>query len=75
MNEIDLKTLLSVYQKKSFDLFTQTVALEAKNLSLSQMLESLNSEIEILKNDNLKLKTKKTSHSQKSNNSDNSGEF
>ena len=64
-----------MYQKKSFDLFTQTVALEAKNLSLSQMLESLNSEIEILKNDNLKLKTKKTSHSQKSNNSDNSGEF
>jgi len=75
MNEIDLKPLLSVYQKKSFDLFTQVVALEAKNLSLSQMLENLNAENESLKSENSKLKSKKSSHSQKLSNSDNSGEF
>lgn len=41
MNEIDFKNLLGSYQQKSFDLFTQVIALEAKISTANQTIESL----------------------------------
>jgi hypothetical protein len=41
MNEIDFKNLLGSYQQKSFDLFTQVIALEAKIATANQTIESL----------------------------------
>ena len=41
MNETDYKNLIITYQQKSFDLFSQVVALEAKNSTLSQLVKEL----------------------------------
>lgn len=41
MSEQELKTLLSVYQQKSYELFTQNIALEAKIINLSSLVEAL----------------------------------
>ena len=39
MNETDYKNLIITYQQKSFDLFSQVVALEAKQVTLSQLVK------------------------------------
>jgi hypothetical protein len=41
MSEQELKTLLGVYQQKTYELFTQNVALEAKVSNLSSLVEVL----------------------------------
>ena len=65
MNENDYKTLIITYQQKSFDLFSQVIALEAKLSSSKQIIEALtlqvnelNSELEILKSKNKKTSIK-----------------
>jgi len=65
MNENDYKTLIITYQQKSFDLFSQVIALEAKLSSSKQIIEALtlqinelNSELEILKSKNKKTSNK-----------------
>ncbi len=45
MNDQDLKYLLLSYQQKSFDLFTQLVASEAKNKNLNDIVENLKKQI------------------------------
>jgi len=63
MNENDYKSLIIVYQQKSFDLFSQVVALEAKMATSYQLIESLTLKINELKSEieNIKTKNKKTS--------------
>lgn len=75
MNENDYKTLIITYQQKSFDLFSQVIALEAKLTSANQIIESLMKQVNDLNTEleNLKTKTKKTSS--KVSDSLNSGEF
>ena len=48
MNETDYKNLILAYQQKSFDLFSQTVALEAKQATLSQLVKDLTEKVEDL---------------------------
>ena len=48
MNETDYKNLIISYQQKSFDLFSQVVALEAKQVTLSQLVKDLTAKVEEL---------------------------
>ena len=48
MNETDYKNLIITYQQKSFDLFSQVVALEAKQVTLSQLVKELTEKVEDL---------------------------
>ena len=48
MNEQDYKSLIITYQQKSFDLFSQVVALEAKQSTLSQLVKELTEKVEDL---------------------------
>ena len=48
MNETDYKNLIIIYQQKSFDLFSQVVALEAKQSSLNQLVKELTEKVEDL---------------------------
>ena len=48
MNETDYKNLIITYQQKSFDLFSQVVALEAKQATLSQLVKELTEKVEEL---------------------------
>ncbi len=48
MNETDYKNLIVTYQQKSFDLFSQVVALEAKQASLNQLVKELTEKCEDL---------------------------
>ena len=48
MNETDYKNLIIAYQQKSFDLFSQVVALEAKQSTLSQLVKELTEKVEDL---------------------------
>ena len=48
MNETDYKNLIITYQQKSFDLFSQNVALEAKQTTLSQLVKDLTEKVEDL---------------------------
>ena len=48
MNETDYKNLIITYQQKSFDLFSQVVALEAKQVTLSQLVKELTEKVEEL---------------------------
>ena len=48
MNETDYKNLIIIYQQKSFDLFSQVVALEAKQASLNQLVKELTEKVEDL---------------------------
>ena len=48
MNETDYKNLIITYQQKSFDLFSQVVALEAKQVTLSQLVKDLTAKVEEL---------------------------
>ena len=62
MTENDLKAVLAKYQQKSFDLFSQVVALEARVSSSNQLIESLSNKINDLtiELESLKAKNKKT---------------
>ena len=48
MNETDYKNLIITYQQKSFDLFSQVVALEAKQSTLNQLVKELTEKVEDL---------------------------
>ena len=48
MNETDYKNLILTYQQKSFDLFSQVVALEAKQATLTQLVKELTEKVEDL---------------------------
>ena len=48
MNEQDYKSLIITYQQKSFDLFSQVVALEAKQSTLNQLIKELTEKVEDL---------------------------
>jgi hypothetical protein len=41
ISEEDYKTLISVYQQKTFELFNQNIALEAKNFTLNSLVQKL----------------------------------
>ena len=61
MNEQDLKYLIASYQQKSFDLFSQSVANEAKIRQLNELIEALTKKVNEQNEelDKLKAKTKK----------------
>jgi regulator of replication initiation timing len=58
MTEQELKTLLSTYQQKSFELFNQVVALEARLSTSNNLIEALTNKVNELNEENEKLKTK-----------------
>jgi hypothetical protein len=45
MTEQDLKNLLGVYQQKTHELLTQNIALEAKIVTLSSLVEALTGKV------------------------------
>jgi len=45
MNEQDLKYLIASYQQKSFDLFSQSIANDAKIRQLNDLVEALNNKV------------------------------
>jgi hypothetical protein len=45
MTEKDIKNLLGVYQQKTHELFSQNIALEAKIVTLSSLVEALTSKV------------------------------
>ncbi len=63
MNEVDYKNLLTIYQQKSSDLFTQTIALESRIITSSQIIESLSNKVNELTNEIEKLKGAKSKKS------------
>jgi regulator of replication initiation timing len=58
MSEQELKTLLSTYQQKSFELFNQVIALEARLSTSNSLIEALTHKVNELNEENEKLKTK-----------------
>ncbi len=60
MSEQDYKYLLLSYQQKSFDLFTQNIALESKVKQLSELVESLTNKVNQLESQ----KSKRTAKSE-----------
>lgn len=61
MSETDLKYLLSAYQQKSFDIFTQLIASEAKVKNLTDLTEALKVKIVEMSEELEKLKKTKRS--------------
>lgn len=59
MSEQDYQHLLAAYQRKSTELFTQTIALEANNSQLSSLVEALTNKINEQKEEIEKLKKSK----------------
>jgi hypothetical protein len=45
ISEEDYKTLISIYQQKTFELFNQNIALEAKTASLNKLVVELTDNI------------------------------
>ena len=66
MNEQDFKYLIASYQQKSFDLFSQSIANDAKIRQLSDLVEALTAKVNEQKEelDKLKSKPKRTSTKQ-----------
>jgi regulator of replication initiation timing len=58
MSEQEIKTLLSTYQQKSFDLFIQVIALEARLINSNEVIEALTNKVNELSEENQKLKLK-----------------
>ena len=58
MNEQDLKYLIASYQQKSFDLFSQSVANDAKIRQLNDLVEALNNKVNEQQKELDKLNTK-----------------
>ena len=63
MNEQDLKYLIASYQQKSFDLFSQYVANDAKIRQLSELVDALTKKVNEQQEelDKLNSKPKRTS--------------
>lgn len=61
MNETDYRSLIIVYQQKASDLFSQTVALEAKVMVANQTIEALKKKTAEQEDELNKLKTRKKS--------------
>jgi len=63
MNEQDLKYLIASYQQKSFDLFSQSVANDAKIRQLSELVDALTKKVNEQQEelDKLNSKPKRTS--------------
>ena len=59
MNETDYRSLILVYQQKSSDLFSQTVALEAKVMVANQTIEALKKKTAEQEDELSKLKSRK----------------
>jgi len=59
MNEQDYQYLISSYQKKSVDIFTQNIALEAKNNQLLSLVEALTIKVNEQREEIEKLKKQK----------------
>lgn len=62
MNEQDFKYLIISYQQKSYDLFSQSIANDAKIRQLNELVEALTNKIKEQQEelDKLKLKQKKS---------------
>jgi hypothetical protein len=60
MNDQEVKNLLTVYQQKVNELTTQTVALEARLMNSSQLVEALNKKLNELSEENKKLLASKS---------------
>lgn len=60
MNEIDYKNLLAIYQQRSSDLFVQNIALESRNLTSNQIIDSLTKRINELSSELEALKSTKS---------------
>jgi len=58
MNEQDLKYLIASYQQKSFDLFSQSVANDAKIRQLSELVDALTKKVNEQQKELDKLNTK-----------------
>jgi peptidoglycan hydrolase CwlO-like protein len=65
MNEQDLKYLIASYQQKSFDLFSQSIANDAKIRQLNDLVEALNNKVKEQQEelDKLNSKPKRTTKS------------
>ena len=59
MNESEIKNLIVTYQKKVNDFLSQSIAMEAKVLTLTQQVESLTSNITEQENELVKLRKPK----------------
>lgn len=59
MTEQEMKLLLGTYQQKSFELFNQVVALEARLTNSNNVIESLTNKVNELTQENEKLKKNK----------------
>ena len=59
MNETDYRSLILVYQQKASDLFSQTVALEAKVMVANQTIEALKKKTAEQEDELSKLKSRK----------------
>jgi predicted RNase H-like nuclease (RuvC/YqgF family) len=60
ISEDNYKTLISVYQQKTFEIFNQNIALEAKVVTLGSIIESLNETIENITKEKDKLSKNST---------------
>jgi uncharacterized protein YaaN involved in tellurite resistance len=61
ISEEDYKILISVYQQKTFELFNQNIALEAKVSSLGSLVEKLTDNISKITKASEKISTSTTS--------------
>ena len=59
MNETEIKNLIVTYQKRVNDFLSQTIAMEAKVLTLTQQVESLASQLTEQENELVKLRKPK----------------
>lgn len=58
MNEQDYKYLIATYQQKSFELFSQSIANDAKIRQLNDLVEALTAKVNEQKEELEKLKSK-----------------
>jgi len=61
MDDIDFNTFISIYQKRLNDSITQSIALEARVITLTQKVNSLTQELETLKLSKVRKKTEEFS--------------
>jgi hypothetical protein len=59
ISEEEYKTLLSVYQKKTFDLFNKNIGLEAKNTTLTALVKKLTEKLEDLQESSVKTSSRR----------------
>ena len=71
MSEVEYKALIGVYQQKAYELFSQVIALEARQSILNKTIEELNSEVS---NSNTEVNSLKAKNTRKTSKSDISSE-